>query len=137
MITLLVALHLVFMAVSLGGRVIFIPMIHEVTRQELNERLDGVPELLLITKYSDFALIGSFLSGVSLFFLTGVSLIDSAWSMKLKMVTFCLVFIAIGAFHIAKARIVHHFDRQMIPAVKRSNLIAVLLLSVMVLFASF
>lgn len=137
MITLVVALHLIFMSVALGGRVIFIPLINSLTSKDLNERLEGVPELLTITTLADFALIGSLLTGLLLFVLSGVGLLDSDWSLKLKMVTFCLVFIAIGAFHIAKARIVHHYDRQMIPAIKRLNLIAVSLMSVMVLFASF
>lgn len=137
MITLVVALHLIFMSVALGGRVIFITLINSLTSKDLNERLEGVPELLTITTLADFALIGSLLTGLLLFVLSGVGLLDSDWSLKLKMVTFCLVFIAIGAFHIAKARIVHHYDRQMIPAIKRLNLIAVSLMSVMVLFASF
>lgn len=137
MITLVVALHLLFMSVALGGRIIFIPLINGVTSKELNERLEGVPELLTITTLADIALIGSLLTGLSLLYLSGVGLLDADWSLKLKMVTFCLVFIAIGAFHIAKARIVHHYDRQMIATIKRLNVIAVLLLSVMVLFASF
>jgi TRAP-type C4-dicarboxylate transport system permease small subunit len=48
-----------------------------------------------------------------------------------------LLIIAIGAFHIAQMRVVNHYDVQMLPVLKRLNIITVALLSGMVFFATF
>jgi hypothetical protein len=112
-------------------------MLKKLINDGLNERLDSLQELLAIPRLSDMALILAIATGMSLFLFSGVSLTDTHWSFKLKLVTLLLLITDIGAFHLAQMRVVNHYDSQMIPALKRLNTLAVILMSCMVLFATF
>jgi len=130
-------MHLIAISVALGGRIILIPLISKSVKDGLNERLDGIEDSLFIARMTDYALILAFVTGITMFFLSDLSLTQTHWAFKLKLITALLLVTDIGAFHLAKMRVVNHYDVQMIPAIKRLNIIAVSLMSCMVLFASF
>ena len=137
MLNIIVTLHLIAIATALGGRIVFIPVLTRALEEGLNERLDQLKDVLSIARIADLALIVGLLSGAILFFMQGVSFTDTHWAFKLKLVTFLLLITDIGAFHVAKMRVINHFDAQMVPALKRLNSLAVVLMSCMVLFAVF
>jgi len=130
-------MHLIAISVALGGRIILIPLISKSVKDGLNERLDGIEDSLFIARMTDYALILAFVTGITMFFLSDLSLTQTHWAFKLKLIPALLLVTDIGAFHLAKMRVVNHYDVQMIPAIKRLNIIAVSLMSCMVLFASF
>lgn len=135
MTELILTVHLIAMAIALGGRLIFIPILKQTVKAGLNERLDELQSSQPILRYADLGLLLALVSGLVLFFLSGFSLVGAPWSFKLKLVTLVLLIIDIGAFHIALSRINQHYDKQMVPAIERLNTLAVVLLSTMVLFA--
>lgn len=135
MISLLISVHLAAFAVGLGGRVIFIPVLRLTLNEGINERLDELDMPLQLSKWSDYGLAVSIISGIALFVLNGIPVLDSHWAFKLKLVALLLLVVDVGAFHIAKMRIRNHYDTQMIPAVKRLNSLAVILMLSMVFFA--
>jgi uncharacterized membrane protein len=137
MVNLIVTFHLIAMAAALGGRLIYIPLMNQRVRDGLNERLDELQDVFMISRWADVGLIVSFITGMTLFLMQGISLGESHWSFKLKLVTLLLLVTDIGAFHVAAMRVTNHYDAQMIPALKRLNTLAVLLMSCMVLFAAF
>jgi len=137
MIAIVVTLHLIAMALALGGRIIFAVLLQKALVGSMNTKLEQLQSPLAIAKLADLGLMLALLTGFLLFFLQAISLSDSQWSFKFKVVLIALLFIAIGAFHIAQMRVVNHYDVQMVPALKHLNLIAVLLLSGMVFFATF
>lgn len=132
---LILTTHLIAMSVALGGRLIFIALLSRTEKDGLNERLDELQAIQPIVRYADFGLIAALLTGSLLFIFSGYSLISAPWTLKLKLVTLVLLVIDIGAFHIAQSRINQHYDKQMLPALKRLNSLAVVLLTAMVLFA--
>ena len=134
---ILLSMHLIAISVALGGRIILIPLISKSVKDGLNERLDGIEDSLFIARMTDYALILAFVTGITMFFLSDLSLTQTHWAFKLKLIPALLLVTDIGAFHLAKMRVVNHYDVQMIPAIKRLNIIAVSLMSCMVLFASF
>jgi len=137
MIAIVVTLHLIAMALALGGRIIFAVLLQKALVGGMNTKLEQLQSPLAIAKLADLGLMLALLTGFLLFFLQAISLSDSQWSFKFKVVLIALLVIAIGAFHIAQMRVVNHYDVQMVPALKHLNLIAVLLLSGMVFFATF
>lgn len=137
MVNLIVTLHIIALAAALGGRLIFIPLMAERLREGLNERLDELRDIFLISRWADIGLVVSFITGMALFLMQGITMGDSHWSFKLKLVTLLLLVTDIGAFHVAAMRVTNHYDAQMVPALKRLNTLAVLLMSCMVLFAAF
>ena len=137
MLSLLTTFHILTFATVLGGRTLLVPLLKKTIANGTNERLDELQDTISIARYSDFALIFAILSGLLLFFSHGISLTETHWSFKLKLVVFGLLIIDVGAYHIAQARIVNHYDSQMLPALQRLNFLAVLLMSGMVFFATF
>jgi hypothetical protein len=137
MVSILVTLHLIAMAAALGGRIVFIPVLNRALEDGVNERLDELKDVLSIARISDIGLLLVLITGVTLFFMQGIGFTDTHWAFKLKVVSFLLLFTDIGAFHVAQMRVINHFDSQMIPALKRLNTLAVVLMSCMVMFAAF
>lgn len=137
MTNIVVTLHLVAMALALGGRLIFAVLLQHSMAGSVAGKLGQLQTPLTIVKLADWGLLMALLSGLLLFFLQNLSVSVSPWSFKLKVVLAALLIIAIGAFHIAQMRVVNHYDVQMLPALKRLNIIAVSLLSGMVFFATF
>ncbi|EAR10166.1 hypothetical protein [Reinekea blandensis] len=135
MLVVLLSLHLVALSAALGGRLIFIAVLHQTQTNGLNERLDELQPVLPIVRYADFGLIAALLTGTTLFLLSDYSLTSAPWAFKLKLVALLLLIVDIGAFHIAQARINQHYDKQMLPALSRLNNLAVVLMSTMVLFS--
>ena len=134
---ILLTIHLIAVAVALGGRIIFIPILNKRVKDGLNERLEGIDEVLLLVRIADIGLIIAFICGLAMYLLSGISLTETHWAFKLKLVTVLLLLTDIGAYHLAKMRVLNHYDAQMIPAIKRLNAIAVILLCCIVLFATF
>ena len=137
MYSILLTSHIVFISIALGGRILFIPLLNERIAQGFNERLDQLHDILKLTKYADIALILSAISGIILFVIGGTPITHMHWSFKLKLVTLALLVTDIGAFHLAQMRVTNHYDSQMVPALKRLNSLAVILMCCMVLFATF
>jgi len=137
MISVILTIHIIAISIALGGRIIFIPTLQRAIKEGFNERLDEFESVISISRLSDIGLMVAVLAGGFLFLLQGISLTETHWSFKLKLISIGLLLIDIGAFHIAQMRIINHFDVQMIPALKRLNLLAVILLSCMVFFATF
>jgi uncharacterized membrane protein len=137
MLNIIVTFHLIAIATALGGRIVFIPVLNRALEDGLNERLDQLKDVLGIARIADLGLILSLLTGAILFFVQGVGFTDTHWAFKLKLVTLLLLITDIGAFHVAQMRVINHFDAQMVPALKRLNTLAVVLMCCMVLFAAF
>jgi hypothetical protein len=137
MTSIVITLHLVAMALALGGRLIFAVLLQHSMAGCVAGKLEQLQTPLTIVKLADWGLLMALLSGLLLFFLQNLSVSVSPWSFKLKVVLAALLIIAIGAFHIAQMRVVNHYDVQMLPVLKRLNIITVALLSGMVFFATF
>ena len=137
MTSIVITLHLVAMALALGGRLIFAVLLQHSLAGSVAGKLEQLQTPLTIVKLADWGLLMALLSGLLLFFLQNLSVSVSPWSFKLKVVLAALLIIAIGAFHIAQMRVVNHYDVQMLPVLKRLNIITVALLSGMVFFATF
>jgi hypothetical protein len=137
MTSIVITLHLVAMALALGGRLIFAVRLQHSMAGSVAGKLEQLQTPLTIVKLADWGLLMALLSGLLLFFLRNLSVSVSPWSFKLKVVLAALLIIAIGAFHIAQMRVVNHYDVQMLPVLKRLNIITVALLSGMVFFATF
>jgi uncharacterized membrane protein len=137
MINIIVTIHLIAIATALGGRIVFTPVLNRALEEGLNERLDQLKDVLGIARIADLGLIVGLLTGTILFFMQGIGFTDTHWAFKLKLVTLLLLVTDIGAFHVAQMRVINHFDAQMVPALKRLNSLAVVLMSCMVLFAVF
>lgn len=137
MVEIIVTVHLISFAVALGGRIIFIPILHKLRSNTLSDRLEDVIESLVFTKWADMALLGSLITGIILISLTGQPLIELHWALKLKLILVFLLIVDIAAFYLAQARVQNHYDKHMIPIISRLNRLAVLLMCCMVFFASF
>jgi hypothetical protein len=137
MINIIITLHLVAMALALGGRLIFSVLLKNSMAGSVTGKLEQLQTPLAIVKLADWGLLMTLLSGLLLFFLQSLTVSASPWSFKLKVVLVALLIIAIGGFHIAQMRVVNHYDVQMLPVLQRLNIIAVALLSGMVFFATF
>ncbi len=133
----LLAAHIIAICVALGGRILFIPLFSQRAEKGFNERLDELQEILTLSRIADLGLTLAIALGIALFLMQGVPLNETTWSFKLKLVTTVLLLTNIGAFHVAQMRVINHYDSQMVPALKRLNTLAVVLMCCMVLFATF
>jgi hypothetical protein len=137
MTELIVTIHLIFFAIALGGRILFIPILRTLHRNDLNDRLEGIIDSLKFTKWADAALLCSMITGITLIWLKGQPLIDLHWALKLKLIFVFLLIVDLAAFYLAQVRIQNYYDKHMIPVISRLNGLAVLLMCCMVFFASF
>lgn len=134
MLILLVALHILGIATCLGPRIVFIPLFNAAISSGTNERLDSVKVPLQMAQLADYGFVVAIITGALLFLQKDISLTQAHWAFKLKFVLFFLLLTNIGAFHIAKARVLNQYDSQMLPALQRLNSLAVTLMCCMVLF---
>lgn len=133
----LVTVHLISLAIALGGRILFIPIIFHLQRNGLNDRLDPAIDSFNLTQWVNFALVGTILSGVGLVALNGQPLIALHWALKLKLIFLFLLIVDLVALYLAQLSVKNRYDQHMIPVISRLNGLAVLLMCCMVFFASF
>ena len=133
----LVTVHLISLAIALGGRILFIPIIFHLQKNGLNDKLDPALGSFNLTQWVNLALVGTILSGAGLIVLNGQPLIALHWALKLKLIFLFLLIVDLAALYLAQLSVKNHYDQHMIPVISRLNGLAVLLMCCMVLFASF